>query len=279
MPFAPAESSNPSALSTLSVGTAGPRIAFLHGLFGQGRNWTQIAKAVSGPHGAQARCLLVDLPDHGRSPWSTGFSFAAYADAVAATLRAHAPEEAWTVVGHSLGGKVAMFVALLHPELVERLVIVDIAPKDYVSLERFEGYIGEMQRLPLDELTSRGDAEARFEEPDPGVKAFLLQNLRRDGHTWRWQVNLDLVAADAARGAKSRIAGWPEEADALPPYDGPVLWVAGGDSRYIQREDAERMRAHFPRTRLFTIKGAGHWVHTDAPEIIVAALRRFISPS
>jgi pimeloyl-ACP methyl ester carboxylesterase len=277
MPSAAPEAASTAALNTLSVGTAGPRIAFLHGLFGQGRNWTQIAKAVSGPGGGDARCLLVDLPDHGRSPWTTEFSFAAYADAVAGTLRAHAPGEAWTVVGHSLGGKVAMFVALLHPELVERLVVVDIAPKDYVSLERFEGYIGEMQRLPLDEVTSRGDAEDRFEESDPGVKAFLLQNLRRDGQTWRWQVNLDLIAADAARGDASRIAAWPEEADALPPYQGPVLWVAGGDSRYVKREDGVRMRAHFPRTRLFTIKGAGHWVHTDAPEIIVTALRRFVS--
>lgn len=263
-------------LGTLSVGTAGPRIAFLHGLFGQGRNWNQIAKAVSGPEGKDARCLLVDLPDHGRSPWSQEFSLDAYADAVAATLRAAGGGRPWAVVGHSLGGKVAMVLALRHPELVERLVVVDIAPKGYGSLERFEGYIREMQALPLDQLTSRADAEARFDEPDPGVKAFLLQNLRRDGQAWRWQVNLDLVARDAARGADSRIADWPEGLDELPAYEGPVLWVAGGDSRYIQREDGERMRRHFPRTRLFTIKGAGHWVHTDAPVIIVTALRRFL---
>ena len=264
-------------LNTLSVGTAGPRIAFLHGLFGQGRNWNQIAKAVSGPDGADARCLLVDLPDHGRSPWSQEFSLDAYADAVAATLRAEGDEDRWAVVGHSLGGKVAMVLALRHPELVERLVVVDIAPKGYGSLERFEGYIREMQALPLAELTSRGDAEARFTEPDPGVKAFLLQNLRRDGQAWRWQVNLDLVAGDAALGVDSRIADWPDDLDELPAYEGPVLWVAGGDSRYVRREDGERMRRHFPRTRLFTIKGAGHWVHTDAPEIIVTALRRFVA--
>ncbi|MEW1954802.1 alpha/beta fold hydrolase [Terrabacter sp. NPDC080008] len=263
-------------LNTLSVGTAGPRIAFLHGLFGQGRNWNQIAKAVSGPEGTDARCLLVDLPDHGRSPWSQEFSLDAYADAVAATLRAAGEGEPYAVVGHSLGGKVAMVLALRHPELVERLVVVDIAPKGYGNLERFEGYIREMQSLPLEQLTSRGDAEARFSEPDPGVKAFLLQNLRRDGQAWRWQVNLDLVARDAGRGAGSRIADWPDALDELPAYEGPVLWVAGGASRYIQREDGDRMRRHFPRTRLFTIKGAGHWVHTDAPEIIVTALRRFL---
>ncbi|MHA3837481.1 alpha/beta fold hydrolase [Terrabacter sp. AAH1] len=265
-----------ASLNTLSVGTAGPRVAFLHGLFGQGRNWTQIAKAVSGPDGSDAQCLLVDMPDHGRSPWSQEFSLDAYADAVAGTLRATAPGESWMVVGHSLGGKVSMVLALRHPELVGRLVVVDIAPKGYGSLERFESYIREMQDLPLAELESRGDAEARFDEPDPGVKAFLLQNLRREGQSWRWQVNLDLIAADAALGVDSRIADWPRDVDALPAYEGPVLWVAGGDSRYIKREDGDRMRRHFPRTRLFTIKGAGHWVHTDAPEIIVTALRRFL---
>jgi pimeloyl-ACP methyl ester carboxylesterase len=265
-----------ASLSTLSVGTAGPRIAFLHGLFGQGRNWNQIAKSVSGPEGADARCLLVDLPDHGRSPWSPEFSLDAYADAVAATLRDAGEGERWAVVGHSLGGKVAMVLALRHPELVDRLVVVDIAPKGYGSLERFEGYIREMQSLPLGELESRGDAEARFTEPDPGVKAFLLQNLRREGQGWRWQVNLDLIARDAALGVDSHIADWPDAVDELPAYDGPVLWIAGGDSRYVTREDGDRMRRHFPRTRLFTIKGAGHWVHTDAPEIIVTALRRFL---
>jgi pimeloyl-ACP methyl ester carboxylesterase len=266
-----------ASLNTLSVGTAGPRIAFLHGLFGQGRNWNQIAKAVSGPAGTDARCLLVDLPDHGRSPWSQEFSLDGYADAVAATLRAVGADDQWAVVGHSLGGKVAMVLALRHPELVGRLVVVDIAPKGYGSLERFEGYIREMQALPLGELTSRGDAEARFAEPDPGVKAFPLQNLRRDGQTWRWQVNLDLVAGDAALGVDSRIADWPDAVDELPAYEGPVLWVAGGESRYVTREDGDRMRRHFPRTRLFTIKGAGHWVHTDAPEIMVTALRRFVA--
>ncbi|MGN6753942.1 MAG: alpha/beta fold hydrolase [Intrasporangium sp.] len=263
-------------LHTRSVGEAGPRIAFLHGLFGQGRNWNEIAKAVAGRGQDDARCLLIDLPDHGRSPRSDQFSYEGYAAAVAATLATAAPGEQWTLVGHSLGGKVAMLVALLHPELVERLVVVDIAPKDYGNLSRFEGYINEMLRLPLDELASRGDAEARFQEPNPGVKAFLLQNLRREGQGWRWQANLDLIAADAAQGSRSRIAGWPTVADEVSPFEGPVLWISGGESRYIKDEDAEVMRSLFPRVRQLTVKGASHWVHTDAPEIVVAALRRFI---
>jgi pimeloyl-ACP methyl ester carboxylesterase len=264
-----------TALHTHSVGTAGPRIAFLHGLFGQGRNWSQIAKALAGPDGTGARCTLIDLPDHGRSPWSETFSFEAYADAVAGTLRRIDPAAGWMVVGHSLGGKTAMLMALQHPDLVAKLVVVDIAPRDYGSLERFSGYIEEMEGLPLQELSSRADAEARFQEPDPGVKAFLLQNLRRHGDSWRWQANLDLFAADAARGHDSVIAGWPASAAGLEPFGGPVLWVAGEQSHYIRPQDAEAMRALFPRTRLITVKGATHWVHTDAPGIVVEALRRF----
>src|SRR3954447_12358095 len=163
MPSAPDQ----ALLNTLSVGTAGPRIAFLHGLFGQGRNWNQIAKAVSGADGTDGRCLLVDLPDHGRSPWSQQFSLDAYADAVAATLRAVGAGEQWAVVGHSLGGKVAMVLALRHPELVERLVVVDIAPKGYGSLERFEGYIREMLALPLRGLARPGGAGGPLTQPRP----------------------------------------------------------------------------------------------------------------
>jgi pimeloyl-ACP methyl ester carboxylesterase len=235
-----------------------------------------VAKALSGPEGTSARCTLVDLPDHGRSPWSDQFSFEGYAAAVAGTLRAVDDAEPWVVVGHSLGGKTAMVLALREPALVDRLCVVDMAPRHYGDLERFAGYIAEMQRLPLAELTTRADAEARFEEPNAGVKAFLLQNLRRDGSTWRWQANLDLIAADAARGSGSAIAGWPVEPGSVPPFEGPVLWLAGAESGYVSPEDAATMRALFPRVRLVTVKGASHWVHTDAPEVVVEALRRFI---
>ena len=267
-------------LHTLSVGTAGPRVAFLHGLFGQGRNWSQIAKALAGSNdtgGTSARCTLVDLPDHGRSPWSAEFSFEAYADAVAETLRGIDAESSWIVVGHSLGGKTAMMLALRHPDLVRGLVVVDIAPRHYGDLERFSGYIEEMQRLPLDQLESRADAESRFQESDQGVKAFLLQNLRREGDAWRWQTNLAMVAQDAARGSASAIADWPVAAGEVEPFVGPVLWIAGELSPYISPDDLEPMRALFPKVRQLTVKGASHWVHTDAPEVVVEALRRFVA--
>ena len=155
-----------------------------------------------------------------------------------------------------------MILALTDPELVAKLVVVDIAPKGYGNLDRFTGYIEEMQRLPLAELADRADAEARFEEPDPGVKAFLLQNLRREGTSWRWQANVELFAADAAQGSGSLIADWPFSPGSVTPYAGPVLWVAGAESRYITDEDSATMRAFFPRVRQLTVKGASHWVHT-----------------
>jgi pimeloyl-ACP methyl ester carboxylesterase len=263
------------ALSTLAVGTAGPRVAFLHGLFGQGRNWAQVAKALVGPDGAGARCLLVDLPDHGRSPWTEDFSYETYAERVAATLAAEAPGEEWVLVGHSLGGKTAMVTTLLHPELVGYLVVVDIAPKDYGDLDRFRHYIAAMRALPLDELTSRSDAEERFAEtePDAGIRGFLLQNLRRHGTTWSWQANLELFCDDAQMGEDSRIADFPELGRT---WEGPVVWLAGEESGYVRAEDTEAMRALFPRTRLVTVKGASHWVHTDAPEVVVETLRRVL---
>lgn len=263
-------------LHTLSVGTAGPRVAFLHGLFGQGRNWSTIAKALAGPSGDLARCTLIDLPDHGRSPWSAEFSYPAYAASVASTLRS-IDAGPWIVVGHSLGGKVAMTLALTEPTLVSRLVVVDIAPKSYGNLDRFTGYIEEMKALPLDEVGDRGDAEARFNESDPGVKAFLLQNLRRDGESWRWQANVSLFAADAALGSGSLIADWPLPVGSVEPFDGPVLWIAGGESSYIKDEDAEGMRALFPQVRRLSVKGASHWVHSDAPAVVAEALRRVVA--
>ena len=124
-------------LHTTSLGTTGPRIAFLHGLFGQGKNWTQIAKALA----ADYRPTLFDLPNHGRSPWTADFDYLQMAGAVIEELERAAPGQRWRVLGHSMGGKVAMLVALTRPDLVEQLVVVDVSPVDYGAHGEFEGYI------------------------------------------------------------------------------------------------------------------------------------------
>jgi len=137
-------------------------------------------------------------------------------------------------------------------------------------------YIDAMRALPLEELTGRADAEQRFAqvEPDAAVRGFLLQNLRRNGSAWAWQANLELFAADAARGSDSRIADFP--ATGAPAWDGPVVWLVGSESGYVRDEDVTAMRALFPRTRLVTVNGAGHWVHSQAPEVVAETLRRVL---
>ena len=253
-------------LHTTSLGESGSPVVFLHGLFGQGRNWTQIGKALAGDH----RIVLVDLPHHGRSPWADSFDFVQIADQVAQELSADDPV---ALVGHSLGGKVAMVLALRHPELVERLCVVDVAPVAYAHMDEFAGYIEAMRALDLDSLAQRGDAEAALEEavPKASVRAFLLQNLRREDDGWRWQVNLDVLGADL-----EAVSGWPEdELTGLAPYDGPVLWMDGANSHYVREEHAPTMDRWFPRNRRVTVKGAGHWVHSEQPEVFVEVLRQF----
>ena len=248
-------------------GDSGSRIVFLHGLFGQGRNWTSIAKALSDRH----RVLLIDMPDHGRSGWNATFSYRQMADQVAAFLTTETGGEPCILVGHSMGGKTAMLVALHHPELVARLAVVDISPVSYRGRGVFEDYVRAMRSLDLTTLSGRAEADEHLTElvPDPTVRGFLLQNLRRDGAGWRWQMNLDLLGDHL-----DDLADWPDPEPGTS-YDGPVLWVGGSESRYIRDEFAPAMRALFPRTRSFTIKGAGHWVHSEQPEIFRQVLTHF----
>jgi len=255
------------SLHTKAMGDQGSRVVFAHGLFGQGRNWTQIGKALADRH----RVLLVDLPHHGRSGWHDDFDYLRIADQVAGLLD---PDDPVALVGHSLGGKVAMVLALRHPELVERLCVVDVSPVAYDHLSQFERYIGAMRGLDLDSLTQRGDADAALAEavPDTTVRSFLLQNLRRDGDGWRWQVNLEVLGEELPA-----IGDWPEhQLGGTPPYRGPVLWVAGARSDYITPAYAEAMDRWFPANRLVTVKEAGHWVHSEQPEVFVEILRRFL---
>jgi len=256
-----------TGLHTTALGDHGSTVVFLHGLFGQGRNWTQIGKALTDRH----RVLLVDLPQHGRSGWSERWDFVEIADQVAGLLSTDDPV---ALVGHSLGGKVAMVLALRHPELVERLCIVDVSPVAYGHMDEFAGYIEAMRGLDLGSLTQRSDADAALEPavPKASVRSFLLQSLRREDDGWRWQLNLDVLAKDL-----DQVGGWPEDAlGDVAPYDGPVLWVGGEKSHYVRPEHAAAMDRWFPRNRRVTVKGAGHWVHSEQPEVFVEVLSRFV---
>jgi len=255
-------------LNILSYGDHGPRVAFLHGLFGQGRNWATLGRQLAAEG---YRVALPDLPDHGRSDWTTAVDYVEMASSLATELRRLGA--GWSLVGHSMGGKVAMLVALLHPRLVDRLCVVDIAPVP-VRLGMFADYVRGMRGIDLGRLADRAqaDAELRAAVPDDVIRAFLLQNLRRDGDGWRWQMNLRLLGDHL-----QELGGWP----AVPcrPYPGPVLWVAGTDSDYVRPEHAEVMRALFPQARLIRVKHAGHWVHTEQPAVFGATLHQFLPPA
>lgn len=256
------------SLHALMVGSGRPQVAFLHGLFGQGRNWNRIAQALVPEYPS----VLLDLPNHGRSPWTDGFDYRVWADIVAEDISERLGSAArLAVVGHSLGGKVAMMLALRHPTLVRGLVVMDIAPDASSHGYGMAGYVRAMRGLDLSRITDRRSADESLAPSiaDPGVRAFLLQNLRQRHGAWSWQPNLDLLGE-----ALPAISGWVD-ADA-PPYEGPVLWVRGAQSEYVRDEHIAAMGRLFPAATLVTIPGAGHWVHTDAPEAVVDALRGFL---
>lgn len=251
-----------SDLHETRLGDHGSPVLFCHGLFGQGRNWTQIGKALGRDH----RVTLVDMPNHGRSGWTERIDLVEMADAIAARI-----DEPTALVGHSMGGKVAMLAALRHPTLVSRLCVVDVAPVAYRESDEFGRFIDAMLGLDLGALRSRADADAALADavPDPGVRAFLLQSLGRDGETWSWMSNLEVLRRDL-----DAIRGWP---DVDGVYDGPVLWIGGGASRYVRDEHRAAMAARFPRVRRTTVQGAGHWVHAQEPAIVTELLTRFLA--
>ena len=275
------EGAEDERLASRTTGESGPRVVFVHGLFGQGKNWTTIAKGLADNH----RVTLLDLPNHGHSPWTDRVDYLDMAELVATELEQFG--EPVTLVGHSMGGKVAMQLALRRPELLRALVVVDIAPAVYpVSGGRtedpdeeaspFAAYIDAMRAMDLDALTSRDDADQALRDAVPSrmVRSFLLQSLVREGSGtgggWRWRLNLDLLDRDLGE-----LRGFPTP----PPgasFDGPVLWIAGANSTYVLPEDRPHMDALFPSTRLVKIKDAGHWVHSEQPEVFVETLRLFL---
>lgn len=263
-----------SDLSGTLVGDDGPVVVFCHGLFGRGRNFSSIAKALR----PDFRSLLLDMPDHGGSVWTDRFDYATAAGLVADHLRAGvAADGPVHVVGHSMGGKIAMELALTHPDLVDRLVVVDISPTGSGEVSEFEHLLTSLRRIDLEGLASLGEADRQLarDVPQPSLRGFLLQNLRRDRTTraFGWQPNLELLLRDLGTVTDDIPSAGGEE---TVPFEGPVLWVAGADSPYVTAEQSPTMRRLFPRTVLLTVKGAGHWVHSQQPETFTAAVRHFL---
>ncbi len=245
-------------------GAAGPPLVILHGLLGSARNWTSIARRLAETH----RVLVPDLRNHGRSPWAETMSFDEMAGDVAALIEAQGLAPA-LLVGHSLGGKVAMRLALTRPELAARLVVVDVAPVLYRHSLR--PYLDAMRAVDLAAVTRRPEVETELARTiqDPSMRAFLLQNLVRTEQGYAWRANLEAIAASLPE-----LMGFPNSTGLA--YPGPTLFIAGGRSPYVRPEHRPLIRQLFPQAEHATIAGTGHQVHAERPDEFLAALRPFL---
>lgn len=231
----------------------------LHGLLGSSRNWQTTGRDLAQHY----HVIALDARNHGRSPHAPGMTTELMAADVLAWMDARGLARA-TLVGHSMGGRTAMLAACRRPERVERLVVVDVAPRDY-SWQGHRAEFAAMHELDLASLQSRQEAELRFEArvPDPGMRKFLATNLARDdAGRWHWAINLPVLT-----GALPGM-----EKDPLTPadrYDGPALFIVGGKSHYVRAADHAAIRRHFPAARIATIAGSGHNPHMDRREEFV----------
>ena len=250
-------------LAVTEAGEGRP-VALLHGLLGAGQNFGAVQKALAA---RGHRVLALDLRNHGSSPHAPSMSYPEMAADVAETLRAHG---AWpaSVIGHSMGGKAAMALALTEPEGVARLLVADIAPVTYAT-PVFIRYIAAMRAIALRPGLTRREADAALAEavPSPALRGFLLQNLLFTADPPRWRVALDVIAAEMAQ-----IGGWPD----LPGrYDGQVLVLAGDASDYIRPEHHALFTRLFPAARFATIP-AGHWLHAENPAAFLEQVIGFL---
>ncbi len=243
----------------------GPALIILHGLFGSARNWSTIARRLAASH----RVIALDLRNHGNSPWAGTMTYAEMADDVAGFI-VLAGLDRPSVLGHSMGGKVAMTLALGHDVALGALVVVDIAPVSYDG--GFGDYVVAMSAIDPRSVERRADADAALAGAvaDPALRAFLLQNLiARDG-SYVWRINLPAIGAG--------LPGLSEfdPTDAAATFAGAALFIAGGRSHYVTAEHHATIRRLFPGAEIAVLDGAGHWPHAEQPEKFVALVAPFL---
>ena len=242
-------------------GIGKPPLVIIHGLLGSSRNWRGAGADLS----AHFHVLAVDLRNHGQSPHASEQSFELLAADVLEFLDDHGLERAH-VLGHSLGGKIAMRLACDAPERVESLYVVDIALRPYPSDPRpFQALL----RLDLEALSSRREADdiLKPDIPDRGTRQFVLMNLQRgEGGSLTWDANIPAIAASLAGLRKSPLG-------AEEQFDGDTLFIAGGQSKFVGREDEKDILRHFPRARIHVLAKAGHFPHVEDRAGFVRAVR------
>ncbi|MEM9798013.1 MAG: alpha/beta fold hydrolase [Pseudomonadota bacterium] len=246
-------------LNAIHHGEAGarPPLLIAHGLFGSARNWGVIAKRLS----TDRPVIAVDMRNHGASPWSDTHGYADLAGDLAEVIGGTKMD----VLGHSMGGKAAMVLALTQPDRVRRLVVADIAPVGYDHSQA--DLVAALRAVDLSRVTRRSEAAAQLSDvPDDGTRAFLLQSL--DVAAQRWMLNLDALEVEMPK-----IIGFPDMAGA---FDGPTLFLTGGRSDYVRAGHRDQIKALFPAARFAKLPEAGHWLHAEKPREFEAAVRAFL---
>ena len=249
-------------LNTISHGqsTEKPGLLIVHGLYGSARNWGVIAKRLS----EDREVIAVDQRNHGYSPWYPTHSYEDMAEDLAECLATF--NGPFDVLGHSMGGKAAMILALKRPELVNRLIVADIAPVGY-SHSQIQ-YIEAMRAVDLQSVTKRSDAESQLTAhvEDPILRSFFTQSL--DIKDKKWRLNLDVLAEEMPK-----ILNFPKIEGI---FDKPVLFLSGAESEYVKRDDRPKIKAFFPQAGFLKIPGAGHWLHAEKPREFEAAVKAWL---
>jgi esterase len=237
-------------------------IVIAHGLYGSARNWGVIARRL-----AQTRPVFaVDMRNHAGSDWADTNSYADLAGDLAETIDfIGGPVD---LVGHSMGGKAAMVLALAQPRALNHLIVVDIAPVAYAHTQKH--VIDAALQIDLDLVSSRKDADAQLSHflTEPTLRSFLLQSLDISGELPRWRLNFDVLAKDM-----EQIVGFPK---VQGQFSGPVLFLKGDASDYVKDAYRSKILSLFPNAEIVPIQNAGHWLHAENPRATEAAILEFL---
>jgi len=250
-------------LNTVEMGEGKVPLIIVHGLFGSARNWRVLQKRLA----EERRVIAVDLRNHGDSFWRDDNSYQALADDLGEVIAAQGGVA--DVLGHSMGGKAAMVLALTKPDLVRRLIVADIAPVAYGHTQA--GHIAAMKAVDMSVVTRRSEADKQLAEmvPDALLRAFFLQSVVLGEGGTRWQLNLEALEAEMPK-----IMGFP---DVDGVFEGPVLMLSGANSDYVKPEGQPEILQLFPKAEFAEIKGAGHWLHAEKPREFQAAVMAFLA--
>jgi esterase len=243
----------------------GQPLIILHGLFGSLDNWRTLSRIFA----RSLQVLALDQRNHGHSPHSDTFNYDVMAEDVHDFMLQHGLQSA-ALLGHSMGGKTAMQLAVNYPDMVDKLIVVDIAPRAY--LPGHDDIFAALSSLEVSTLRTRQEANAILATslPDETLRQFLLKNLEREAAGgFQWRIHLE--------GLRNNYEEILKEVAANSQFDKPTLVIRAGHSGYIQEEDIPDIKAIFPHAQLVTIPGVGHWLHAEAPQVFSKVVLDFLS--